>query len=182
SRLGRELISLGTRYNAPAVPSDEQIADSYNFARELLGSEGYEHYEISNWAKPHFASQHNLKYWRREPYLGFGAGAHSFSGAMRWANVHDSMQYAASIQAGTLPAGQIEEVSLQQAHEEVIFLGLRQLAGINLSQMDSSYARTLTDKLASLETAGLIERQGEIVRLAPKKLSISNEVFVELLS
>jgi len=92
------------------------------------------------------------------------------------------MQYAASIQAGTLPAGQIEEVSLQQAHEEVIFLGLRQLAGINLSQMDSSYARTLTDKLASLETAGLIERQGEIVRLAPKKLSISNEVFVELLS
>ncbi|HJZ63359.1 MAG TPA: radical SAM family heme chaperone HemW [Candidatus Acidoferrum sp.] len=182
SRLGRELISLGTRYSAPAVPSDEQMADSYDLARELLGSGGYEHYEISNWAKPGFASRHNLKYWRREPYLGFGAGAHSFNGITRWANAHDSMEYVAAIQAGKLPAEQIEGVSARQAHEEEVFLGLRQLAGIDLSQMDSSYARTLTDKLASLEIAGLIEREGDIVRLAPKKLSISNEVFVELLS
>src|SRR5262249_42766317 len=182
SRLGRELISLGTRYSAPAVPSDEQMADSYDIARELLAKAGYEHYEISNWAKRGFASRHNLKYWRRDPYLGFGAGAHSFDGTMRWANAHDSKQYVAAIEAGKLPAEQIEEVSAQQAHEEEIFLGLRQLAGINLSQMDSSYARTLGNKLALLETAGLIEREGDIVRLAPKKLSVSNEVFVELLS
>ena len=182
SRLGRELLSLGNRYSAPAVPSDEQMADCYDLARDLLANAGYEHYEISNWAKPGFSSRHNLKYWRRNPYLGFGAGAHSFNGKMRWANAHDSMQYAAAIQAGKLPAEQIEEVSAQQAHEEEIFLGLRQLVGINLSQMDSSYARTLGGKLASLETAGLIEREGDIVRLAPKKLSVSNEVFVELLS
>jgi oxygen-independent coproporphyrinogen-3 oxidase len=182
SRLGRELISLGKRYSAPAVPSDEQMADSYDLARELLANAGYQHYEISNWAKAGFASRHNLKYWRREPYLGFGAGAHSFSGMMRWANAHDSTKYVAAIEAGKLPAEQIEEVSEQQAHEEEIFLGLRQLAGIKLSQMDSSYARALDRKLSSLETAGLIEREGDIVRLAPKKLSISNEVFVELLS
>jgi len=182
SRLGRELISLGTKYNAPAVPSDEQMADSYEGARELLAAAGYEHYEISNWAKPGHTSRHNLKYWRREPYFGFGAGAHSFNGAIRWANAHDSAQYVSAIQAGRLPAEQIERVSAQQAREEEIFLGLRQLSGINLNQIESAYAASLSEKLSSLQSAGLIEREGSIVRLAPKKLSISNEVFVELLS
>jgi oxygen-independent coproporphyrinogen III oxidase len=181
SRLGRELISLGTKYSAPAVPSDDQMADSYNLARQLLSSAGYEHYEISNWAQPGWASRHNLKYWRREPYLGFGAGAHSFHGATRWANAHDSAQYVAAIQSGKLPAEQIEAVSAEQAHEEEMFLGLRQLAGINLDRFEPSYAATLNEKLLPLESAGLVERQGSIVRLAPEKLSISNEVFVELL-
>src|SRR5215468_1475836 len=156
SRLGKELISLGTRYHAPAVPSDEQMADSYDLARELLAQAGYEHYEISNWARPGFASRHNLKYWRREPYLGFGAGAHSFKGRVRWANAHDAAQYVASIEAGELPAEQIEEVSERQAHEEEVFLGLRQLAGINLDAIAAPYAHSLESKLASLESAGLI--------------------------
>jgi len=181
SRLGRELITLGTKYSAPAVPSDEQMADSYDLAREVLSAAGYEHYEISNWAKPGRTSRHNLKYWRREPYLGFGAGAHSFNGATRWANAHDSAQYVASIQSGKLPAEQIEQVSTQQAHEEEMFLGLRQLAGIDLEQFEPEYATSLSAKLTPLESAGLIERKGSIVRLAPEKLSISNEVFVELL-
>jgi len=181
SRLGRELISLGTKYSAPVVPSDEQMADSYDLARELLAGAGYEHYEISNWAKEGRASRHNLKYWQREPYLGFGAGAHSFNGTTRWANAHDSAEYVATIQSGRLPAEQIETISLEQAHEEEIFLGLRQLRGINLDQLDPFYVSTLSDKFSLLQSAGLLEREGNIVRLAPRKLSISNEVFVELL-
>ncbi|HWZ96962.1 MAG TPA: radical SAM family heme chaperone HemW [Candidatus Dormibacteraeota bacterium] len=182
SRLGRELISLGTKYSAPAVPSDDQMADSYDLARGVLASAGYEHYEISNWAKPSRVSRHNLKYWRREPYLGFGAGAHSFNGFTRWANAHDSAQYVTAIQSGKLPAEQIEPVSAQQAHEEEIFLGLRQLNGINLDQIEPGFAASLNDKFSSLQSSGLIQRKGNIVRLAPEKLSISNEVFVELLS
>ena len=181
SRLGRELITLGTKYGAPAVPTDEQMADSYELAREKLASAGYEHYEISNWAKPGRASRHNLKYWRREPYLGFGAGAHSFDGSTRWANAHDSMQYIGSIQSDKLPAEQIETVTREQALDEEMFLGLRQLNGIDLGKIESAYGVSLDTKLSSLESAGLIEREGSIVRLAPKKLSISNEVFVELL-
>ena len=181
SRLGRELISLGTKYSAPAVPTDDQMADSYNLARQLLSSAGYEHYEISNWAKPGFASRHNLKYWRREPYLGFGAGAHSFNGTTRWANAHDSAEYVAAIQTGKLPVEQLEAVTIDQAHEEEMFLGLRQLAGINLDHFEPSYAAALSPKLPPLESAGLIERHGNLVRLVPEKLSISNEVFVELL-
>jgi oxygen-independent coproporphyrinogen III oxidase len=181
SRLGRELISLGTKYSALAVPSDEQMADSYDLARELLAAAGYEHYEISNWARPGHPSRHNLKYWRRKPYLGFGAGAHSFNGTTRWANAHDSAQYVGAIQSGKLPAEQIEFVTPQQALEEEMFLGLRQLAGINVDQLESSYALSLNEKLSSLQAAGLIKRTGNIVRLTPEKLSISNEVFVELL-
>ena len=56
------------------------MAEFYETAQRELAGDGYHHYEISNWAKPGFESKHNLKYWRREPYLGFGAGAHSFSG------------------------------------------------------------------------------------------------------
>ncbi len=181
SRLGRELIALGKKYSAPAVPCDEQMADSYDLAQELLAAAGYGHYEISNWAKPGFASRHNLKYWRREPYLGFGAGAHSFSGKTRWANAHDAAQYVSAIEAGRLPAEQIELVTPEQASEEQIFLGLRQLSGIDLGDLSTGRAQTLSARLALLESAGLIEREGNIVRLAPKKLSISNEVFVELL-
>lgn len=181
SRLGRELISLGTKYSAPTVPSDEQMADSYDLAQELLAAAGYEHYEISNWAKPGYASRHNLKYWRRQPYLGFGAGAHSFNGATRWANAHDAAQYVAAVEAGRLPAEQLEAVTPEQANDEEIFLGLRQLAGVDLGLLSRDRAEALRAKFSSLESAGLIERDGNIVRLAPKKLSISNEVFVELL-
>ncbi|GAC1635889.1 MAG: radical SAM family heme chaperone HemW [Candidatus Acidiferrum sp.] len=181
SRLGRELLTLGTKYGAPAVPSDEQMADSYEFAQQKLAGAGYEHYEISNWAKPGFASRHNLKYWRREPYLGFGAGAHSFSGKMRWANEHDAAKYVTAIESGRLPAEQIETVTDEQASEEEIFLGLRQLAGIDLARFSRERMQALNAKLSALESAGLVEREGNILRLAPKKLSISNEVFVELL-
>ena len=90
SRLGSELLKGGQRYSAGAVPSEDEMAEFYELAQASFAAAGYHHYEISNWARPGFESRHNLKYWRREPYLGFGAGAHSFSGAQRWANAHDA--------------------------------------------------------------------------------------------
>ncbi|HKV22985.1 MAG TPA: radical SAM family heme chaperone HemW [Candidatus Acidoferrum sp.] len=181
SRLGREVLSGGKRYSADALPSDEQMADSYDLAQQQLAAAGYVHYEISNWALPGFESRHNLKYWRREPYLGFGAGAHSFSGTQRWANAHDAASYVASLENGLLPIEQLENVSSDQALEEELFLGLRQLAGIDCTRIEKEYGVSLAPKLQHLAANGLIEREGDIVRLAPEKLSISNEVFVELL-
>src|SRR5580658_6222723 len=90
SRLGTESLAGGSRYSAQAIPSDDAMAVSYESACARLAGAGYEHYEISNWGLPGFRSRHNLKYWRREPYIGFGAGAHSFDGSRRWSNVHDS--------------------------------------------------------------------------------------------
>jgi oxygen-independent coproporphyrinogen-3 oxidase len=181
SRLGREVLSGGKRYSADALPSDEQMADAYDLAQQQLAAAGYIHYEISNWALPGFESRHNLKYWRREPYLGVGAGAHSFSGTQRWANAHDAASYVASLENGRLPIEQLENVSSHQALEEELFLGLRQLAGIDCTRIEKEYGISLAPKLEHLAANGLIEREGDIVRLAPEKLSISNEVFVELL-
>src|SRR5438128_8472238 len=105
------------------------MAEFYETACIFLQDVGYRHYEISNWAKPGFESKHNLKYWRREPYLGFGAGAHSFSGTERWANAHDASAYVAAIQGGRLPVEQHERLTAESALEEEFFLGLRQLDG-----------------------------------------------------
>src|SRR5260370_30309929 len=83
SRLGSELLRGGNRYSAGDVPGDDEMAEFYETACSVLEAAGYQHYEISNWAKPGFASRHNLKYWRREPYLGFGAEGESVWGAER---------------------------------------------------------------------------------------------------
>ena len=181
SRLGAELLRGGNRYSAGDVPGDDEMAEFYETACLVLGRAGYEHYEISNWAKPGFASRHNLKYWRREAYLGFGAGAHSFSGTERWANAHDAAAYVAAVTAGRLPVEQVEKLSAESALEEELFLGLRQLAGIDLGRIEREYGVSLESRFARLRSAGLIERAGSLVRLAPGRVSVSNEVFVELM-
>src|SRR6184192_3204674 len=181
SRLGKELLAGGARYSAGAVPSDDAMAEFYETAQEKLGAAGYRHYEISNWAKPGFESKHNLKYWRREPYLGFGAGAHSFSGKQRWANAHDAAAYVSAIECGRLPVEQLETVTTEQALNEELFLGLRQLAGIDVGRIERAYGVTLAGRFEPLAAAGLVKRQGDVVRLAEEKLSVSNEVFVELM-
>lgn len=181
SRLGREVISLGARYSAPAVPADEDMAAFYEQACERLPAAGYEHYEISNWALPGRRSLHNLKYWQREPYLGFGAGAHSFSGSERWANAHDLAAYVASIEQGHLPVEQHERLTRQQALDEELFLGLRLLEGIDAARIERQYDVSLLPRLAALRDAGLLEMDGHTARLARSRLAVSNEVFVELM-
>lgn len=181
SRLGKESLAGGSRYSAGAIPSDDAIADFYESACARLKVEGYEHYEISNWALAGRRSRHNLKYWRREPYLGFGAGAHSFDGRQRWANVHDSARYVACVEQGSSPREQIETVSAAQALEEELFLGLRQLEGIDLARIERDYHVSLRDRIEGLRSQGLVELEGSWLRLAPGRLAVSNEVFVELL-
>jgi oxygen-independent coproporphyrinogen-3 oxidase len=188
SRLGRESLAGGTRYSASAIASDDEQAEFYESACQRLSDAGFEHYEISNWAMPGRRSRHNLKYWRREPYFGFGAGAHSFDGATRWANVHDSLRYVDMIAKGNSPREHIEAVTAAQALDEELFLGLRQMEGVDLADIESRYsaefgarADSLRVRLANLRDAGLIEKEGFRVRLARARLAVSNEVFVELL-
>jgi oxygen-independent coproporphyrinogen-3 oxidase len=181
SRLGREALRGGHRYGAAAIPDDDAMVASYESARERLAAAGFEHYEISNWARPGFRSRHNLKYWRREPYLGFGAGAHSFDGRRRWANAHDPAQYLAAIESGALPVEQLEEITPAQALEEEMFLGLRQLQGVDLAIIEQRYRTPLASRIEPLLERGLLRRDGAQLRLAPECLTVSNEVFVALL-
>jgi oxygen-independent coproporphyrinogen III oxidase len=181
SRLGSESLARGSRYSANAIPSDDAMAEFYESACARLARAGYEHYEISNWGLPGFRSGHNLKYWRREPYIGFGAGAHSFDGARRWSNVHDSAKYVTCIEQGTSPREQMEPVTPQAALEEELFLGLRQLEGIDLTLIERKYKVRLRERIAPLQRDGFVELDGTRLRLAADRLTVSNEVFVELL-
>jgi oxygen-independent coproporphyrinogen-3 oxidase len=181
SRLGAEVLRGGAKYGASTIPSDDDMAEFYESACVLLQRAGYRHYEISNWGKPGFESRHNLKYWRRELYLGFGAGAHSFSGTQRWANAHDAATYVSAIESGRLPAEQLEAVTPESALQEELFLGLRQLDGIDVGRIERQYGVAVAPRFDRLMSAGMVERDGNVVRLAGNKLSVANEVFVELM-
>jgi oxygen-independent coproporphyrinogen-3 oxidase len=158
------------------------MAAFYERACARLAEAGYLHYEISNWGLPGLESRHNLKYWQRQPYCGFGAGAHSFNGRQRWANAHDPAAYVAAISQGRFPIEQLAEVSRDDALEEELFLGLRQLAGIDLARIESEYNANLQPRVEELRAQGLVEWDGTRLRLAPDRLTVSNEVFVNLLS
>jgi oxygen-independent coproporphyrinogen III oxidase len=181
SRLGLEVLTGGTRYSASALPDDDSMASFYERACARLSEAGYVHYEISNWAMPGFESRHNLKYWQRQPYCGFGAGAHSFNGKQRWANAHDPAAYVRAIGEGRFPVEQLASVSREDALGEELFLGLRQLAGIDLARIETEYNANLQPRVEQLCAQGLVEWDGNLLRLAPDRLTVSNEVFVHLL-
>jgi len=188
SRLGKEALAGGNRYSAQTIPDDDAIADFYESARRQLAAAGYEHYEISNWALPGYRSRHNLKYWKREPYLGFGAGAHSFDGMTRWANAHDAARYVACIEQGSSPGEQFEGLAAPQILDEEFFLGLRLLEGMDIGRVEREFGSELPARMASvrerierLASLGFIERDGDCIRLVPDRLTVSNEVFVQLL-
>jgi oxygen-independent coproporphyrinogen III oxidase len=189
SRLGREALRGGSRYGADAIPDDDTIADYYEKARQRLAQAGYEHYEISNWALPGHRSRHNVKYWRREPYLGFGAGAHSFDGMMRWANAHDPARYVRCVEQGSSPGEQFEGLTPIEVLDEEFFLGLRLLEGVDLApierEVEPELARRmakLRERIEHLQSLGFLEREGSRIRLAPDRLTVSNEVFIQLLA
>jgi oxygen-independent coproporphyrinogen-3 oxidase len=190
SRLGREALAGGGRYSAGELPSDDDTADFYESGRLQLKAAGYEHYEISNWGLPGRESKHNLKYWQREPYIGFGAGAHSFDGFLRWSNVHESERYARLIEQGTSTREQIEPVTPFVALSEDMFLGLRQLRGADFERIERDYSTeetlrdrllTLRQRIETLQTHGMLEFDGTFVRIPPEKLTISSEILLELL-
>jgi oxygen-independent coproporphyrinogen III oxidase len=192
SHLGKESLAGGTRYSAAEIPPDDAQAEFYESACTRLAAAGYDHYEISNWALAGRRSRHNLKYWQREPYLGFGAGAHSFDGKTRWANVHDSAHYVACIERGISPREQIESVTTEQALEEEFFLGLRQLEGIDLGRIQREYSANgngTSSRFAAIRvqidllcSQNLLSLDGDYLRLAPNHLTISSSILAELLS
>ncbi len=165
SRLGRELLVLGSRYGAEDVPGEDAIADFYETAVERLARLGIERYEISNFARAGFESRHNLKYWRREPYLGFGADAHSFDEFERWQNPESAADYV------TAP-GAVGRIAADPLSES-FFLGLRLREGIAAGEFPEVVERFVRD--------GLLERAGERVRLTSRGVLLSNEVFAEFI-
>jgi len=164
SNLGRELLVLGQRYGAQSVPPEDEIADFYEVAVERLRAMGIERYEISNFARQGGESRHNLKYWRREPYLGFGADAHSFDGAWRWQNAESAVEYCAGAPQERTPADPVAER---------FFLGLRLAEGIE------GPWEPFAEAIVGFIKDGLLEEAKGRLRLTPRGVMLSNEVFQE---
>jgi oxygen-independent coproporphyrinogen-3 oxidase len=186
SRLGREVVHGGNRYQAATVPSEDFMADAYDYARAFLGAEGYLQYEISNFALPGYESRHNQKYWRLEPYVGIGAGAHSFDGERRWSNEVDARGYMARIEAGQSPISESRLISPEAQIEEFFFLGLRQCEGVDLEwarqKWGSERLNFWNHNIQSLIAEGWLVVDEDRIRLATKSFLVSNEIFQEFVS
>jgi oxygen-independent coproporphyrinogen-3 oxidase len=184
SRLGRESLLGGVRYGAGDIPSDSGIADMYEFAVERLNGLGIHRYEISNFARPGFESLHNLKYWQLQPYIGFGSDAHSFDGALRWQNAESPEDYVVSHEAGAGDSPfQTWQANCQpypaNLTEEKFFVGLRLSGGIRPSPDEW---RTFETPIRRFVNEGLLESQGDTLRLTSRGVMLSNEVFQEFLN
>jgi oxygen-independent coproporphyrinogen III oxidase len=186
SRLGRELLAGGTRYHAHFVPDEEAVTDFYLAACERLSSAGIAQYEISNFARAGFESRHNLKYWTRRPYFGFGVDAHSMLtaatseiDAVRFAPADSLEQYL----SGT--ALQRTAVSRQAALEESFFLGLRLTRGVSLHEIAMKFGEDAAVNaravVAELVEGGLMKQREGLVCLTPRGRLLSNEVFERFL-
>jgi oxygen-independent coproporphyrinogen-3 oxidase len=176
SRLGREVLLNGKRYGAPDVPSDELTAAFYETAVAHLARLGIQRYEISNFARPGFESLHNLKYWRLEPYLGFGAGAHSFDGALRSENIESPSDYIDRIQSGQSVRS---DTTSANAAEERFFVGLRLTHGIEPQPEDWVKFEQPIQRFIG---EGLLARDGQRLRLTDRGVLFSNEVFAEFIA
>jgi oxygen-independent coproporphyrinogen-3 oxidase len=199
SRLGKEMLAKGSRYHASDVPSEDETAEWYQQACDMLDGAGVHQYEISNFAREGRHSRHNLKYWQRQPYLGFGLDAHSMlltgGGAVRFANTDDLDAYLDDADmpdpfglrqvSRAMSAPEADVIGRDEAFEEALFLGLRLNEGVSLTELRDRFGdgmvRDAMPALREVEDAGLLEVLPDRVRLTSRGRMVSNEVFSRLL-
>ena len=181
---GTPLADQIARGMRPA-PDDDLAAEMYGVMIETVCAAGYEHYEVSNFCRPGFASRHNSKYWLGAPYYGFGNSAHSYDGdRRRWANERDAAKYVELLERGDSPVFERTNLTAADARSESIFLGLRLMRGIDLKDYRRRFGKDLRDEftreLDRLSAAGLIELESDVLRLTTRGALLSNEVFAAL--
>ena len=161
------------------LPDDEAQADMYLYAVEYLRQNGYEQYEISNFARPGHASRHNLKYWTLGEYAGFGPGAYSDFGGVRYGYIRDLDRYI----AGELVLAESEHIPASEREMEYIMLRLRTTEGMNIREFENRFRRRFDPLGARLEVYadhGLAQRTEQGWRLTPRGFLVSNQIIGEL--
>jgi oxygen-independent coproporphyrinogen-3 oxidase len=192
-RTARETIALGPEHVSayaltiePATPLGRKVAaglvpapdadlqaDMFEAACAILASAGYIHYEVSNWAKRGFECRHNLGYWERRPYVGLGAGAHSFRDASRWWNLRPPEQYMAMVETGDVPIGGSESMKPEDTRFEELFLRLRTFRGVPSDVVDP-------DRATPLLQAGFLARNDDSFMPTERGLLVLNELVLAL--
>ena len=170
---------LYERRESAALPDDDLQAEMYLWAVDYLAQHGYHQYEISNFARDGFESRHNLKYWQMLPYAGFGPGAHSDFGDVRFAYTRDLHSYL----AGNLELSEREELTPRDRMQEYIMLSLRTTAGIDRRYFEQQYRQRfdpMEKLLVQYESHGLAARTEKGWRLTAEGFLVSNTVIVSL--
>ena len=183
-------------------PDPDLGAEQFELARDMLRQAGYEHYEISNWAMPGRASKHNLIYWRNEPYLGVGPGAHSYLEGHRFADIKSPREYIRLVQAwrdrwarrqalgaqallALGPVSEAEAIDRPSEMGETMMMGLRLSEGVSETTFARRFGVGLNEAygpvIEEMAGFGLLERSGDIIRLTPEGQLLGNEVFQQFL-
>ncbi len=163
-------------------PDADLAVEMYELMLESACAAGYEHYEISNLSLPGFGSRHNTKYWNGAAYYGFGCSAHSYDGEhQRWANERNLLRYIEGVEKGVDVVVERTELTADEIRAEAVFLGLRLMSGLNARQYQKHFGvDLLKERFAELKQfreAGLIELDGDLIRLTRSGALLSNEVF-----
>lgn len=175
SRLGREVLLGGVRYGARELPDDDLTSDLYERAVDRLACLGLRRYEISNFALPGWESRHNLKYWRIQPYIGFGLDAHSFDGQRRWNNPDTLLSYFKERESNAFNRRDLVPCDTAQ---ERFFIGLRLMDGIEPTPGEW---RRFAQPIERWLQAGMLEQHGNRLRLANGAVLLSNEIFQDFI-
>jgi oxygen-independent coproporphyrinogen-3 oxidase len=169
---GTVLTALLERGHITPVDEDTEI-QMYDYLVEQLTANGFEHYEVSNFALPNRRSRHNSNYWNDTPYIGLGAGAHSYDGTVRSWNISDVDAYIEQAMAHHLQPEQ-EILTEEQRHTERVMLGLRTNQGISSCEIDLSKAMPYIEQ-------GLLTQKGERIMATTKGYHILNRIIEDLL-
>ncbi|MDD4389945.1 MAG: radical SAM family heme chaperone HemW [Eubacteriales bacterium] len=162
--------------------SDEEDREMYHYGINFLKEAGYQHYEISNAAKPQGECKHNMKYWSMQDYLGIGIGAHSFMRGIRFSNTSDIREYIA--ESGGCGYKTYTVNSIRDDAGEFMFTGLRKVEGIDLSEFEQRLGTSFFDFYAPEQDEineyinnGFLELRGDKMRLTEKGIDISNDIM-----
>jgi oxygen-independent coproporphyrinogen-3 oxidase len=154
-------------------PDEDLAAVMYEWMLGRAADADYEHYEISNLCRPGFESRHNTKYWTGAPYFGFGCSAHSYDGtSRRWSNERDTLEYVRQVENGFSPIVEKQDLTDKDKQAESLFLGLRLMRGVS-----RDLCKNYETDLERFREAGLLELDGDCVRLTRNGALLSNEVF-----
>jgi oxygen-independent coproporphyrinogen-3 oxidase len=174
-------LSIAVSDGSIVLADEDTIAGLYLETIDILGGYGYQQYEISNFALPGRTCRHNLKYWRREPVIGFGLASHSFDGQCRYGNFRDMERYLQALDASRLPIEWRHTLEEREILGEKLFLGLRLNKGIRWTELERTHSGYCLGEYASilreLGEEGFAVWEGSNVRLTPNGMLLSNEIF-----
>lgn len=182
---GTKLYNMLQRGDVKECDEESSLA-MFDLLIDRLEKAGYEHYEISNFAKPGFRSQHNSSYWHGVPYLGLGVSAHSFNIETRQWNISDIRKYIDSIFAGVIPA-EIEILTKDDSYDDMVMTGLRTVEGISLDEVERLFGKDYLDFLRQEASKYVDERllkysaDGRRLSLTRKGLFVSDGVMCDLM-